>query len=159
MRRPRKLIILYPWRHLFTTWPDFCHFLTPLSPVTCCSKVRDPSPSSGHVVQTQSYFSTYFSIFFLLLWHIGSSSTYFPDSLQLEVFMWLNCICLILRLSCFSVDLLDYLTQSSLRCEFRKNIIIQIIKAGTNIFASLNTLSKFKGAHKVWMGQKIDFFA
>jgi len=51
-----------------------------------------------------------------------------------------------LNIFCFSVGLLDFLTQSSLRCEFRKNIIIQIIKTDTKIFASSNTLSKFKEA-------------
>ena len=51
-----------------------------------------------------------------------------------------------LRLSCFSVDLLDFLTQSSLRCKFRKNIIKQIIKTAVQIFASSNTLSKLKEA-------------
>ena len=37
-----------------------------------------------------------------------------------------------------------FLTQSSLRCEFRKNIIKQIIKTAVQIFSSSNTLSKFK---------------
>ena len=46
----------------------------------------------------------------------------------------------------FLIDLLDFLTQSSLRCEFRKNIIIQIIKTAVQIFASSNTLSEFKEA-------------
>ena len=72
-------------------------------------------------------------IFFLLLWPIGSFFTHFPDSHQLEVFMLLICICLNLGLSCFLVDSLDFLTQSSLRCEFWKNIIMQIIKTATKI--------------------------
>jgi len=38
-----------------------------------------------------------------------------------------------------------FLTQSSLRSEFRKNII-QIIKTSVQIFAPSNTLSKFKEA-------------
>jgi len=44
------------------------------------------------------------------------------------------------------IDLLDFLNQSSLRCEFRKNIMIQTIKTAVQIFASSNTLSKFKEA-------------
>ena len=58
--------------------------------------------------------------------------------------MWLNCICLNLRLSCFLVDLLDFLTQSSLGREFRKNIIKQIMKTAVQFFSSSNTLSKFQ---------------
>jgi len=114
---------------------------SPLWPAVVNSET--PPHSSGHVVQTQSYFSNFF---FLLFWHIGSFLTHFPDSLQQEVFMWLNCTCLNLRLSCFLVDLLDFLTQSSLRYEFRDNINIQNIKTAVQIFASSNTLSELKEA-------------